>query len=261
MSTRLPQVSGGDGIPLFSFWLQVPLSQALPRISYFPDLSKQSLQVCWIEERSAAQQIHNLTQKNKTTHHIRIREETVTTGNEAGTHNETCKKSQHSPPQNLRRPRKFLLHRQGIQTDTRVGPSQFISVSRFAFSERGLSGPMALDHQMTTGVQDPQTLLMNMREVQSYYDSLANNSTKGLQSGSILSVKNPTCQPTMDLSQFIVKQVPRRSGSYLNHEPNVKILLSDIKTMASPLRLTIPFATTKQLLLCVNPRQLKTTKM
>ena len=37
----------------------------------------------------------------------------------------------------------------------------------------GLSGPMALDHLMTTGIQDadlilPQALLMNMRDVPSY---------------------------------------------------------------------------------------------
>ena len=90
---------------------------------------------------------------------------------------------------------------------------------------------------MTTGIQDadlilPQALLMNMREVPSYYDSLANNTTKGLQSGSILSVKKPTCLPTTGLLQFIVKQVPRWSGLYLNHEPNVKILLSDVKIIA-----------------------------
>ena len=75
----------------------------------------------------------------------------------------------------------------------------------------GLSGPMALNHLMTARIQDadltlPQTLLMNMREVPSSYDSRANNTTKRLQSGSILSVKKPTCLPTVGLSQFIVKQ-------------------------------------------------------
>ena len=114
----------------------------------------------------------------------------------------------------------------------------------------GLSGPMAQGHLMTTGRQDadlilPQALLMNMREVPSYYDSLANNTTKSLQSGSILSVKKPTCLPTTGLLQLIVKQVLCRSGLYLKHEPNVKTLLLDIKMMASPVRLTVPFATPK----------------
>ena len=130
----------------------------------------------------------------------------------------------------------------------------------------GPSVPMALGHPMTTGIQDadlilPQALLMNTREVPSYYDSLANNTTKGSQSASILFGKNPTCQPTRDLSQFIVKQVPRRSGLYLRHEPNVKTLLSDFKMMASPMRLTVPFAASKQLLLSANPNQLKTERL
>ena len=47
----------------------------------------------------------------------------------------------------------------------------------------GLSGPMALGHPMTLGIQDadlipPQALLMNTREVPSYYNSLVNNTTK-----------------------------------------------------------------------------------
>ena len=54
--------------------------------------------------------------------------------------------------------------------------------------------------------------------------------------------------PITGLLQFIVKQVPRRSGLYLNHEPNVKILMYDIKT-------------TKQRLLSVNLRQVKTEKL
>ena len=64
---------------------------------------------------------------------------------------------------------------------------------------------------------------------------LANSTTKGLQSGAIIFGKNPMCQPTIDLSEFIVKQVPRRSGLHLKHEPNVKILLLDVKMM-DPLR-------------------------
>ena len=114
----------------------------------------------------------------------------------------------------------------------------------------GLSGPMALDHLMTTGIQDadlilPQALLMNMREVPSYYDSRANNTTKELQSGSMFSVKKPTCLPTIGLLQLIVKQVPRRSGMYLNLEPNVKILFSDIKDNDIPYEIDNPFCNAK----------------
>ena len=53
-------------------------------------------------------------------------------------------------------------------------------------------------------------------------DSLANNTTKGLQSGSIIFGKNPKCQHTTNLSEFIAKQVPCQSGLFLKHEPNVK---------------------------------------
>ena len=75
-------------------------------------------------------------------------------------------------------------------------------------------GPMAQDHPVTTGTRDValillQTLMMKMREMPSCYGSHANNTTKGLRSGSIIIfVKNPTCQPTVDLLRFIVKQVP-----------------------------------------------------
>ena len=65
-------------------------------------------------------------------------------------------------------------------------------------------GPMALGHPMTTGIQDAdlirsQSPKMSRREVPSFYDSLANSTTKGLQSGSILFGMNPTCQPTIYL--------------------------------------------------------------
>ena len=118
---------------------------------------------------------------------------------------------------------------------------------------------------MTIGIRDadlifPQALLLNMREVPSCYDSLANNTTKGLQSGSILSVKKPTCLPTIGLLLFIVKQVPRQPGLYLKQEPNVKTLLPDIKMMESHTRLTVPFAASKQLSLSANPNHLKTER-
>ena len=71
---------------------------------------------------------------------------------------------------------------------------------------------------------------------------LTNNITKGLQSGSIIFGKNPICQHSTNLSEFIAKQVLCRSGLYLKHEPNVKTLLLDIKMMVFPSRLTVPSA-------------------
>ena len=52
----------------------------------------------------------------------------------------------------------------------------------------GPSGPMALDHLMTTGIQNAdlillQALLMNMREVPSYYDFIVNSTILELRNG------------------------------------------------------------------------------
>ena len=126
-------------------------------------------------------------------------------------------------------------------------------------------GPMAQDHLVTIGTRDadlvfPQTLMMIMRAVPSCYGSHANNTTKGLRSGSIIFVRNPTCQPTVDLLRFIARQVPCRSGLYLKHEANVKTLLLDIKMMVFLVRLTVPFAVSKQLLLSANADQSRTEK-
>ena len=130
----------------------------------------------------------------------------------------------------------------------------------------GLSGPVALGHLMIIGIQDadlipPQALLMNMREVQSYYDSHVNSTILELRGGSTLFGKGPTCQPTIDLLLSIVKPVPRRSGLYLNHEPNVKILLSDIKRKAIPYVIDSPSAAPIQISSCVNPNPLKTERL
>ena len=76
----------------------------------------------------------------------------------------------------------------------------------------------------------------------------------------VISVKNPTCQPTVDLIQFIVQQVPCQSGSFLNLEANVKTLLSAIKMMVFLMRLTVPFATPKQLSVSANPNQSRTER-
>ena len=73
-----------------------------------------------------------------------------------------------------------------------------------------LSGPMVQGYLMTIGIPDgdvihSQALLMNMREVPSYYDSRVNSSTLDLRSGAILCGKGSTCQPTIDLLPLIVK--------------------------------------------------------
>ena len=56
---------------------------------------------------------------------------------------------------------------------------------------------------------------MNRHEVPFYSGSLANNTTKVLRFGSIISGKNPICQHTTNLSEFIAQQVPCRSGLFL----------------------------------------------
>ena len=84
---------------------------------------------------------------------------------------------------------------------------------------------------------------MNNHEVPFYYGSLENNTTKGLQSGSIIFGKNPMCQHTTNLSEFIAKQVLCRSGLYLKHEPNVKTLLLD-KDDGIPFAFNSPFCCT-----------------
>ena len=109
----------------------------------------------------------------------------------------------------------------------------FITKTIGNFADPQPHGPMAQGHLMTTETQDEDLIhspapKMNNPVVPFYYDTLANNTTTGLPSGSITFGKNPTCQPTTDLLQFIVKQVPRQSGLYLKHEPNVRTLLLDI---------------------------------
>ena len=114
----------------------------------------------------------------------------------------------------------------------------------------GLSGPVALGHPMIIGIQDadlipPQALLMNMREVQSYYDSHVNSTILELRGGSTLFGKRSNMPADNRPCYYsIVKQVPRRSGLYLNHEPNVKILLSDIKRKAFNYVIDSPFRCT-----------------
>ena len=78
---------------------------------------------------------------------------------------------------------------------------------------------MAQGRLMTVEIQGvdlirSQAPKMNKHEVPSYFGSLPNNTTKGLRSRSIIFGKNPTCQHTTNLSEFIARQVLCRSGSY-----------------------------------------------
>ena len=122
-------------------------------------------------------------------------------------------------------------------------------------------GPMAQVHLMTTGTHDeglilPQAQKMNNHEVPSYSDFLANNTSKGLHSGSIPFGKKLVCS-----ERIIAKQVPCPSGLFLKHEPNVKTLLLDFKMMVSPKLLIVPSAAPIQISLFVNPNQLNTERL
>ena len=72
---------------------------------------------------------------------------------------------------------------------------------------------------------------MNNHEVPFYFDSLANNTSKGLPSGSIPFGKNPICSLATNLSEFIAKQVPCQSGLFLEHEAIAKTLLLEKRLM------------------------------
>ena len=111
------------------------------------------------------------------------------------------------------------------------------------------------------GLIRSQALKMNKREVPYYFDSFVSNTTKELRYGSMIFGKNPICPHTTNLSEFIARQVLCRPGLYLKHEPNVKILLLDIKMMVSPTQLTVPSAAPIPLSLSANPNQLKTEKL
>ena len=84
----------------------------------------------------------------------------------------------------------------------------------------GSSGPMAQGHLMTVEIPD---------------------APKELQSGSIPFGKDPICQRATNQSEVITKQVLCRSGLFLNHEPNVKSSLPDIKTMVFPYEIDSPY--------------------
>ena len=124
------------------------------------------------------------------------------------------------------------------------------SASNVSGSARSWPSLELVDGSTAAGSHDadlisPQALLMNMREVPSYYGSRVNSTILEIRNGSILFGKGPTYQPTINLSQFIARQAPCQPGLYLKQEPNVKTLLPDIKMMVSPMRLTVFFAASK----------------
>ena len=129
----------------------------------------------------------------------------------------------------------------------------------------GLLGPTALGHLMRKEIRDEDLILsqvpmMSSHEVQSYFDSFTNNTTKGLQSGSITFGNNLICLHTTNRSGFIAKQALCRSDSSLKHEPNARNLLCDIKMMVSPTPFLVPAAAQIHTSLSANPNQLKTER-
>ena len=85
---------------------------------------------------------------------------------------------------------------------------------------------------------------MNKHEVPSYYGSFANNTTKGVRSGLNIFWKNPICQHSTNLSEFIVRQVLCRSGLYLKHESNVETFLAREEDDGIPYAIDSPFCCT-----------------
>ena len=113
-----------------------------------------------------------------------------------------CARSRHLRPQHQMYP---VRHDPGFQVNRLTAPQP--------------QGPMAQDHLTTKGRRDayltfPQALLMNMREVPSYYDSHVNSTMLEVRSGSIFFGKSPTYLPTINLLRFIARQGPCRSDLY-----------------------------------------------
>ena len=72
---------------------------------------------------------------------------------------------------------------------------------------------------------------------------------------------NPICKLATNLSEFIARQVPCQSDSFLKHEANVKTLWLDIRKMVFPMQSTLPSAAPQLLSQCDNPDQLKTERL
>ena len=129
-----------------------------------------------------------------------------------------------------------------------------------------LSGRMAQGHLMTIEIRDvgltlSQALRTNMRGAPSYYVSRVNSTRLELLMGSIIFGKRQTYQLTINLSEYIAKQVPCQPGSHSKQEPSVRTLWPDIKMMVSPTNLIVLFAKAESLSLSASPSHLKTRKL
>ena len=72
--------------------------------------------------------------------------------------------------------------------------------------------------------------------------------------------ENQTFQSVINPSEFIAKQVPCQSDSYLNQVSSVRTLWPNMNKMVFPLKLTVLSETPKQLSRSANPSHLKTGK-
>ena len=113
-------------------------------------------------------------------------------------------------------------------------------------------GPMALDHPMTTEIQDVdlirlQAVMMNKRAVPFCYVSHASNISLELMEWINNVLENQTFQHMMGQSESIEKQVPFRPDSFLKQELSSRNSWLDIKMMAAHLRST-PFCVLPTLL-------------
>ena len=118
---------------------------------------------------------------------------------------------------------------------------------------------------MTTGTRDadlifPQTLMMSMREVPSCYGFPCQKYHKGTTKWI-----NNLCEESNMPADNRPVTIHCKAGSIsvrlvLKHEANVKTLLLDIQMMVFLMRLTVPFAVSKQLLQSANPDQSRTEK-
>ena len=132
---------------------------------------------------------------------------------------------------------KLLFSPDSVRSCSMLGQSNFFT----ATGSLGSHGPGRL---MTIEIQRVDLILslvlkMNMHEVPSYYGSRVNSTTLELQFGSLIFGENPTCQQTVNLLRFIVRQVPCRPDLYLKQEPNVTTLWPDVKMMVSPMKWTV----------------------
>ena len=119
----------------------------------------------------------------------------------------------------------------------------------------GLSGPMAQGHLMTVEMQGVD-LVLSLVPKMNKHEVLANNTTKGLRSGSIIFGKNPTCHHTTNLSELIAK-----SARLVFETAKCQDFVARCKDDGIPYAIDSPSAASIQLSLSANPNQLKTERL